>query len=67
MKTKQDEIEEIVKAVIRRNRMIEQALGSNYGDYKLPWWVRTPLVWLCLIMLYILVSVTIDIFNSIFQ
>lgn len=47
--------------------MMEQALGSNYGDYKLPWWVQIPLVWLWLIMLFIWTLVAIDIFNFIFK
>jgi hypothetical protein len=67
MKTKQDEIEEMVKAITQRNRNIEWSLASNDGDYRFPWWVKIPLAWVWLVMLYIVISVTIDIFNSIFK
>jgi hypothetical protein len=67
MKTKQDEIEAIVKAVIRRNRMIEQALSSNDGDHKLPWWVEIPAISWWLSMLFIWTLIAINIFNLIFK
>jgi hypothetical protein len=62
---KQDEIEFMIKAMQQRNRMIEQELASNYGDNKLPWWVKMPLAWACLVLLWIMVTISIDIFNSI--
>jgi len=67
MKTKQDENEFMIKAIIARNRFLEQESASNHGDYKFPWWVNIPIIWMWLIMLFIWTSVAIDIFNSIFK